>query len=80
MWTEARVYLVAILSTGEALHYLGTFVFITSYLLSASERHLPDIVEIIRLVERMNELHTEVQGIFSPSPSHANSLQYIVVV
>ena len=61
--TAVRVCLAAIPYTDEALSDLGTLSFIASHLLSASERHSSVIMELLCLIERMQELQTEVQGL-----------------
>ena len=48
--TAAQVHLASILSADEALRELGTFVFVTSHLLSTSRRHLSDVTELIYLI------------------------------
>ena len=48
--TAMRFHLDAILSADEALRELGTFVFVTSHLLSTSRRHLSDVTELICLI------------------------------
>ena len=58
-----RVRLAIISSTAEALRNLGTFAFVAPHLFSAGGCHLPAIAELLRLIERMEELHTELQGI-----------------
>ena len=60
-----RVRLIAIPSADEALCDLGMFVFVALHVLSAGGRHLPAVVELLCLVERMEELHIEVQGMIS---------------
>ena len=52
-------------SVDEAFHNLGMFSFVELYLFSAGRRHSSDITDLLRLIERLKELHTEVQGIIS---------------
>ena len=60
--TAAQVCLAAIPSAEEALRDLGTFAFDASHLFSASRRHLSAVAELFCLIERLEDLHTEVQG------------------
>ena len=71
----SRVRLSVILSTDEALNNLGTFAFVASHLLSAFGCHSSDLVDLLRLVESLEEIHTEVQGMVS-SPHLAPTLLY----
>ena len=64
--TAARVRLAAIPSAEEALRDLGTFAFVASHLFSAGGRHSSAVAELLRLIEILEELHTEVQGTISP--------------
>ena len=57
-----RVRLSVIPSADEALRDLGTFAFVASHLFSAGRRHLSAVNKLLRLIERLEELHTEVQG------------------
>ena len=57
-----RVRFAVIPSADEALRDLGTFVFVASHLFSAGVRHLSSVVELLRFIERLEELHTEVRG------------------
>ena len=63
--TATRVLLADIPSTYEMLCDLGTFAFVALHLFSAGRRHSSDITDLLRLIERLKELHTEVQGIIS---------------
>ena len=63
LWMAARFHLVAILYVEEALRDLGTFAFFTLHLFSVERRHLPAVAEILRLIKRMEELHTKMQGV-----------------
>ena len=76
--TDARVCLATIPSADEALQDLGTFAFIALHLLSAGGRNLSDVVELLRLIERPQELNTEAQGIISP-PHLTTTLLYNVL-
>ena len=73
----ARVRLAVIPSADEALRDLGTFTFVASHLFSAGGRHSSAVAELLRLVERLEELHTEVQGMIS-FPHLATTLLYDV--
>ena len=73
----ARIRLAVILSADEALRDLGTFAFVTSHLFSVGGRHLSAVSELLRLIEKLEELHTEVQGVIS-SPHLATTLLYNV--
>ena len=61
----ARIQLYAILSVEEALHDLGTFAFVASQLFSTGGWHLSAVSELLHLITRMEELHTEVQGMIT---------------
>ena len=61
----ARIRLAAIPSADEALRDLGTFTFVASYLFSAGGRHSSAVADLLRLIERLEELHTKVQGMIS---------------
>ena len=52
-------------SADEALRDLGTFAFVTLHLFYAGGRHLSAVAELLRLIDRLEELHTEVQGMIS---------------
>ena len=64
---SAGVCLAIILSVKEALNNLGTFAFVASHFFSAGRRHSSAVAELLRLIERMEKLHTEVQGMLLPS-------------
>ena len=64
--TAARVRLAAIPSADEELRELSTFAFVASHLFSTGRRHSYTVTEILRLITRLEELHTEVQGMISP--------------
>ena len=57
--TAARVRLAAIPSAEEALRDLGTFAFIASHLFSTGRQHSSAVAELLRLIERLEELHTK---------------------
>ena len=63
--TAARVRLSAISSTEEALRNLGTFSFVALHFWSEVGRHSSTIAEFLRLIKRLEELHTEVLGMIS---------------
>ena len=69
----ARVRLAAIPSAEEALRDLGTFAFVASHLFSVGGRHSSAVAELLRIIKRLEELHTEVQGMI-PSPHLATTL------
>ena len=62
---DARVRLAVILSGDEAIHNLGTLAFVVSQLFSAGRRHSSAFADLTHLIERLEELHTEVQGMIS---------------
>ena len=72
---STRVCVDATQSTYEAIRDLGTFAFIASYLLSMGRRHATVIMDILYLIERLEELHTEVQGKITP-PHLSTALIY----
>ena len=78
MQIDARVRLAVILSADKALRNLGTFAFVASHLFSVGRCHSSAFAELIRLIERLEELHTEVQGMIS-SPRLATTLIYDVL-
>ena len=49
-WMDARVRLAVILYVDEALHDLGTFVFVALYLFSAGRRHSSAVAELLHLI------------------------------
>ena len=75
--TAARVRLAAILSAEEALRNFGTFAFVASHLFSTGGRPSSADTEILRIIERLGELHTEVQVMIS-SPHLATTLLFDV--
>ena len=78
MQMAARFQLAAILSTDNALRSLGKFDFVASQILSAGRRHLSAVADLLLIIETMEELHTEVQGMIS-SPHLAMTLLYDVL-
>ena len=76
--TAARVRLACILYVDEALRDLGTFDFVASHLFSAAGRHASAVAELLRLIKRLDDLHTEVQGMIT-SPYLATTLLYNVL-
>ena len=72
-----RVCLEDILSSDEALCDLGIFFSVASYLSFVVRRQSSAIVEILCLIEKLEDLHTEVQGIIS-SPNISTGLIYNV--
>ena len=63
--TSARVRNAVIPSVDKAIWELGAFAFVASHFFSASGRHLSAFAELLSLIERLEELHAEVQGIIS---------------
>ena len=64
---DARIRLAAIPSVDKTIHGLGTFYFVDLHLLSLGGRHSSAVADILRLIERIEELHTEAQRmILSP--------------
>ena len=59
---DAWFRLTDILSADEALHNLGYVAFVSSALFSFYGQHTASVAEIICIVKRLEELHTEVQG------------------
>ena len=57
-----RVRLAAIMSADEALREIYTFDFVASHLFSKGGSQLSAVSEIPCLIYRLEELHTEVQG------------------
>ena len=74
----ARVRLAAIPSADKALRDLGAFAFVALQLFCAGGDHLSAVVEPLRLIERLEELQTEVQGMIS-SPHFATTLLFDVL-
>ena len=75
MQVAVRIRLAVIPSVDEAFHDLGTLTFVASHLFSAGGRHSSAVANLLRLIERLEELHTEVQGMIS-SPHLATTLLY----
>ena len=71
--TSARARLACILSAEEAFRDLGTFAFVVLHLFSAGGWHSSAIAKLLRLIKRLEELQTEVQGVIS-SPNLATTL------
>ena len=65
LWTAPQVRLACIPSTDKALRDLGTFAFVAFHLFSAVGRHASAVAELTRLIKRLEELHTEVQGMIT---------------
>ena len=65
-----RVLLTATSPTKDALRNLGIFTFIVLYLFYVGGRHSNAVMDLLRLNERLEDLHTDVQGMISyPYPS-----------
>ena len=59
----ARVRLAVTLSMDKALRNLGKFAFVALHLFSAGMRHLSAVSELLRLIERLQEIHNKAQGV-----------------
>ena len=77
MQMAVRVRLDLIPSEDKALRDLDMFAFVALHLFSAGLLHLSAVAEIFCLIERLEELHTEVQGLIS-SPHFATTLLFDV--
>ena len=75
---DARIRLAVIPSADEALRDLFMFAFVASHLFSAVRRHSSAFAELLRLIERLEELHTKVRGVIL-SPHLAMTLIYDVL-
>ena len=60
--TAAQVRLAAILSADEALRELGIFAFVALHLFSTGGRYSSAVAEILRIITRLEEIHTKLQG------------------
>ena len=58
----ARVRLAVIPSVEEVLFDIDTFAFVASHLFSTGGHHLSAVADLLCIIERPKELHTEVQG------------------
>ena len=58
--TAARVRLEAIPYADETLRNLGTLAFVDLHLLSTGGSHLSGVAELLRLVERLEEIQAEI--------------------
>ena len=65
-------------STDKALRDLGTFAFIVFYLLSAGWIHVAIVAELLCLIDILEYLHTEVQGMIT-SPHLATTVLHDVL-
>ena len=74
---DARVCLAVIPSANEALCDLGTFAFVALHLFSVGECNSSAVTKILRLIERLEEFHTKVQGMI-PYPYLNTTLLYNV--
>ena len=73
----ARVRLSVILYADEELCNLGMFDFVASHLFYAGGHHSSAVADILCLIERLEEIHTLVQGMI-PSPHLATKLLFDV--
>ena len=62
---DARVHLAAIMSADEALLDLGIFYFIVSHLLSVGGRHATEVVDLLHIIERLEDIQNEVHGMIT---------------
>ena len=61
--TASQVRPAVTLSAGEAFFNLGTFAFVELHLFSTRGRRQTEAVkELLCIIERLEELHTKVQG------------------
>ena len=60
-----KVRLAVIPSANEALRDLGTVAFVALHLLSAGRHHSSAAAVLLRLIERLEDLHNKVQGMIS---------------
>ena len=63
--TASLVRLAVIPSLYEALRDLGTFTFFVYHLFSVSRIYMALVAELQRLIERLEDIHTKVQGVIS---------------
>ena len=54
---------------------MGTFAFVASHILSAAVRHASEVAELLRLINKLEELHTKVQEMIK-SPHLATTLLF----
>ena len=59
---SSRSRLTVILSADKVLYDLGAFVFVALHLFFAGRHHSSAVAELLFLVQRLEELHTEVLG------------------
>ena len=59
--TSERICLIDIPSADETMRKLGMFSFVTSHLFSVGRNNSSNVAELLRLIERLEELHTKVQ-------------------
>ena len=74
---SARVRLTVIPTAEEALCNLVMFAFVVLHLFSAGRRYLSAVSDLLCLIERLEELHTKLQGMIS-SPNLATKLPFDV--
>ena len=58
MRMAAIICLAVIPSADKALRNLGMFAFFASHFFSAGGRHIPAVADVLRLIERLEDLHT----------------------
>ena len=79
LWIASWFLLAVISSMDEALRELGTFAFVASHLFYAGGgQHAAAVAELFRPIEKLEELHIEVQGMIT-SPHLATTLIYDVL-
>ena len=64
-------------SADEALRDLSTFFFVLLHLFSAAGQHTSAVAELLRIIERLEELHIKVKEIIT-SPHLATTILYDV--
>ena len=75
--TSARVHLEVILSTDKALCDLGTFDLVVLHLFCEGGRYAAAAVEILRLIERLEELHRKGQGMVTSHHLYKTRFYYV---
>ena len=61
----------------EALYDLGTFTFVALHLLSVDRQHTTAIADLPRIIEVLEDIHTDVHGMIK-SPHLAMALFFDV--
>ena len=63
--TATRVHLDDITSADEALLNLDIFYFIVLHLLSVGGIHAVSVMDLLHIIERLEDIQTEVQGMIT---------------